>query len=268
MNPPLNGSSAVWLVLICCNLLSLGFQLSTFHAGWCSSAVIFFLSPQGFQLPTFCAGWCSSAISSFSFLGVQLLTFHAGLFSSAVIFFLFPRGFQLPSFRAGWCSSAVIFFLSPRGFSCHSFAFTGTSLLWGNLSFTSSLSSAPGTLPLPPLSQHFTPLFHCLCSTSSSVSFVSVTTPIFLLLHWFESSSGVAVGIHVYTQISMCMFRVKRVTVTCIYGTTYIHTYIYMKNPPFNSLVWGLLRHAPTIFALSTALYLLYFVLHLQQYYT
>ena len=62
---------------ICCNLLSLsprGFQLPTFRAGWCSSALIF-LSPQGFQLPTFRAGWCSSA----------------------VIFFLSPQGFASTS---------------------------------------------------------------------------------------------------------------------------------------------------------------------------
>ena len=97
--------------------------------------------------------------------------------------------------------SRVLFccdFLSiSSGFSCHSFAFTGTSLLWAGLSFTSSLSSVPGTITLPPLSQTFAPLFRCLCSTSSSISFVSAPSPIFLLLCWFESSSKVAVGIHV-----------------------------------------------------------------------
>ena len=93
-----------------------GFNFQPYTLVDASSTVIFFLSPQGFQLPTFCAGWCSSAISSFSFLGVQLPTFRAGWFSSAVIFFLSPRGFQLPSFHACWCSSTVIFFLSPRGF--------------------------------------------------------------------------------------------------------------------------------------------------------
>ena len=92
--------------------------------------------------------------------------------------------------------SAVIFLLG--GFSC---AFTGTSLLWGSLSFTSNLSSAPGTIPLPPFSQSFTPLFRCLCSTSSSVSFVSAPSSIFLLLRWFESSSRVAVGINVLKQL-------------------------------------------------------------------
>ena len=76
MNPPLNGSSAVWLVLIRCNLLSLssGFQLSTFCAGWCLSAAIFFLSPQEIQLPFFRVHW----------------------YFCAVIFFLSPQGFQLP----------------------------------------------------------------------------------------------------------------------------------------------------------------------------
>ena len=56
------------------------------------------------------------------------------------------------------------------------------------------------------------------------------------------------------------MFRVKRVTVN-LHLRDDIHTaiiYIYMKHPPFNSLVWGSLRLAPTIFALSTALYLFY----------
>ena len=115
MNPPLNGSSAVWLVLIRCNLHSLGFQLSTFCAGWCSSALISFLSLQGFQLPTFCAGWCSSVISSFSLLRgfncqpfvlvgahlLYLLSLSSGVSTAKLscwlvliryIFFLFPWG--------------------------------------------------------------------------------------------------------------------------------------------------------------------------------
>ena len=58
-------------------------------------------------------------------------------------------------------------------------------------------------IPLPPLSQSFTPLFCCLCSTSSSVSFVSAPLPIFLLLRWFESSSRVAVGIHVLKELAV-----------------------------------------------------------------
>ena len=85
------------------------------------------------------------------------------------------------------------------GLRCHSFAFTGMSLLWGSLSFTSSLSSVPGTIPLPPLSQSFTLLSlqhveHCL------FRFCAVA-PIFLLLHWFDNSSRVAVGIHVLKQL-------------------------------------------------------------------
>ena len=44
-------------------------------------------------------------------------------------------------------------------------------------------------------------------------------------------------------------FGLKESRSTCICG---------MKHPPFNSLVWGSLRLAPTIFALSTALYLFY----------
>ena len=70
-----------------CNALILllsprGFQLPTFHAGWCSSVVILFLSPRGFQLPVY--------------------------LSSAVTSFLSPRGLQLPTFHAGWCSTVVI----------------------------------------------------------------------------------------------------------------------------------------------------------------
>ena len=117
--------------------------LSQFSA-WCSSAVTLFLSPHCFQMPVYLA--------------------------CAITLFLSPHGFQLPTFHAGWCSSVVIFLL--RGFSCHSFAFTGTFLLCGSLSFSSSLSSTSGTIPLPPLSQSFTLLFHCLCSMSSSVSFL------------------------------------------------------------------------------------------------
>ena len=73
MNPPLNRSSVVWLVLIRCNLLSLSSGLSTANVlCWLVLiSYIFFLFPRGFQLPTFWAGWCSSAISSFSFLGVS-----------------------------------------------------------------------------------------------------------------------------------------------------------------------------------------------------
>ena len=71
-------------------------------------------------------------------------------------------------------------------------AFTDTFPLWSSLSFINSLSSVPGMIPLPPLFQPFTPLFCCLCSTSGSVSFVSPSSPIFLLLRWFESSFKIA----------------------------------------------------------------------------
>ena len=39
---------------------------------------------------------------------------------------------------------------------------------------------------------------------------------------------------------------------TCIYGTMY-NRYIYMKNPPFDSLVWGSLRLAPITFVLVSS---------------
>ena len=55
----------------------------------------------------------------------------------------------LPFFHIHGYFSAVIFFLSPRGFQLL-FIYV---LLWGSLSFTSSLSGAPGTIPLPLLSQ-------------------------------------------------------------------------------------------------------------------
>ena len=136
------------------------------------------------------------------------------------------------------------------------------------MSFTSSERQV--TLPLPPLSQSFTPLLRCLCSTKAlSLSF----------LHHRQSSCSCAdlralLGLlwaSMFTHGSACAcFGLKESWSTCIYGTTSYgrYIYIYMKNPLFNSLVWGSLRLAPTIFALSTALYLLYFVLHLQQYYT
>ena len=47
------GSQAVVLCTLYCNTLIAilspqGFELPTFYAGWCSSAVTFFLTPQGF----------------------------------------------------------------------------------------------------------------------------------------------------------------------------------------------------------------------------
>ena len=104
------------------------------------------------------------------------------------------------SFRFQLVSSPAKNRLGMRlGLSCHSFAFMGTSLLWGSSSFTSSLSSVADTIPLPPLSQSFTLLSlqrveHCL------FRFCAVA-PIFLLLHWFDNSSRVAVGIHVLKQL-------------------------------------------------------------------
>ena len=77
------------------------------------NTLISILSLQGFQLPTFHAGWCSSAVIFLSLRGFNCQPF---VLVGAVIFFLSPRGFQLPTFCAGWWSSAVIFFLSPQGF--------------------------------------------------------------------------------------------------------------------------------------------------------
>ena len=157
-----------------------GFHLPTFRTGWCSTAIILFFSLQGFQLPTFRAGWCSTVVILFLSLRGS---FHAGWCSTAVILFLSLRGFQLPTFHAGWCSSAVILFLSLQEsqlafFRVHGYTFP----LQSSLSFTSSLSSAPGTIPLPPFSQPFAPLLRCLCRTLSSLPFISAPSPIFLLL--------------------------------------------------------------------------------------
>ena len=48
-------------------------------------------------------------------------------------------------------------------------------------------------------------------------------------------------SVHTWIRHAQC-FRLKEST--CIYGTTYDG---YMKNPSFDSLVWGLLRLAPII---------------------
>ena len=90
-------------------------------------------------------------------------------------------------FMASWQSISHLLYNLVSLFSGVSaaifFAFTGTFSLQSSLSFTSSLSSTPGTISLPPFSQPFAPLFCCLCSMSSSLPFVSVPSPIFLLLH-------------------------------------------------------------------------------------
>lgn len=45
------GSQAVVLCTLYCNTLIAILSPRGFYAGWCSSAVTFFLTPQGFQLP-------------------------------------------------------------------------------------------------------------------------------------------------------------------------------------------------------------------------
>ena len=92
--------------------------------------------------------------------------------------------------------SAAIFSRSLVLFCCNLLSLsTGVSAailsLHRYFSFTSSLSSTPDMILLLPLYQSFTPLFRSLCSTSSSVSFVSTSLPIFMLLCWFESFSRV-----------------------------------------------------------------------------
>ena len=76
LNSPSSGVSTAnhsrWLVLFCCNVILLGFQLQTLRAGCSLSAVIFSLS-RSFQLPV-CV-------------------------PSTVTLFLSPRRFRFPSFR-------------------------------------------------------------------------------------------------------------------------------------------------------------------------
>ena len=110
-----------------------------------------------------------------------------------------------------------------------------------------------------------------LCSAVSAARralSLSAPLPTFLLLHWFASSSGVAVDIHVYTRIGVHMFQVKGVTVNLHLLNDVCTADIYEKST-VQLISVGLAQARPNyIFALSTALYLLYYVLHLQQYYT
>ena len=130
-----------WLVLIRCNLPSLFSGVSPANLScWlvlirCNLPSLF----SGFHLPTFRAGWCSSA----------------------VIFLLSLRGFQLPFFHVHGYLSAVLNLRSlSSGVSAAILSRSQVLLCCEvlGLSFTSSLSSAPGTIPLPPLSQSFAPL--------------------------------------------------------------------------------------------------------------
>ena len=94
----------------------------------------------------------------------------------------------IASFKVPYCWTSIPRFSLLRGLSS---VFTSAFPLWSSLSFTNSLSSMPGMIPLAMLFQPFTPLFCCLCNTSGSVYFVSPSSPIFLLLRWFESSSNI-----------------------------------------------------------------------------
>ena len=115
---------------------------------------VIFLSPRGFQVPTFCAGWCSSAvIFLLSFRGFTCQPFvPVAWCSSTVIFLLSLRGFQLPFFHVHGYFSAVLNLRSlSSGVSAAILSRSQVLLCCEvlGLSFTSSLSSAPGTIPLP-----------------------------------------------------------------------------------------------------------------------
>ena len=161
----------------------------------------------------------------------------------------------------------VTSFLS-RALSCRSFAFTGTFSQQSSLSFTSSLSSTPGTIPLPPFSQPFVPFGSAVSAArrALSLSFLrrhrsscscADLRPLLELL-WEsmfkkvvsnlndDELSGNLLRYSVRTSIRRARcFGLKEST--CIYGTTYdIYICIlYMKIPPLYSLVWGSLRLAP-----------------------
>ena len=129
-------------------------------------------------------------------------------------------------------------------------------------------------IPLPFLSQPFAPLFCCPCHTSSSVSRVSVKSPIFLLLcmmswEFFQKCSGIhACSNQVATklkqnseiELSIRALKQNRQTLTTCTVLTFLSVHYaawalfalsktnrtpYMENPLFNSLVWGSLRLTP-----------------------
>ena len=176
-------------------------------------------------------------------IGFQLLTLCAGWSLSAVIFSLSPRSFPLPV----CLSFAAISFLSPQRFHFPCFTYFST-VKW--LVFTSSLSSAFGTVPHSQF-LNLSLLWSALSAVHQALS-LSVPLLVFLLLHWlsFTQSAELKGPYVIVFNISPAqigatctMFRVKRVS-TCIYGTMYVQR-IYYKNPPFNTLMWGLLRLAP-----------------------
>ena len=99
MNPPLNGVQRYgWCSFIVIFLLSTqDFQLLVSTANLGAHRLYLLSLSLGFQLPTFCAGCCSSAVIFFlSPREFQLPFFRVHGYFSAVIFFLSPQGFQLP----------------------------------------------------------------------------------------------------------------------------------------------------------------------------
>ena len=128
------------------------FQLPTFHAGWCSSAVTLLHLPQWFQLPVYfaCAVTSLSSGVSTANLSCWLVLIRCNLS---------PQGFQLPFFRVHGYFSAVRQFVFQQQFEQHA---------WHDPS-PSAFSIFHSFVPLS--LQHVK-----LC-------IVSVASPIFLLLH-------------------------------------------------------------------------------------
>ena len=102
--------SVVPCTVYCNTLISIlslqGFQLPTFHAGWCWLVLIRcnLSLPQGFQLSTFRAGWCCNLLSLSSGVSTANLLWWMVIIRCNL---LSPQGFQLPFFRIHGYFSAV-----------------------------------------------------------------------------------------------------------------------------------------------------------------
>ena len=165
-------------VLLCCMCLCYPVPL------------ISIFSPWGFQLPIFFADGCSSAVicfssgipaASLSLICSNLLSVSSGVSAAS----LSHTHCNLVFLSSGISAASLSLIRCSLNFTSSGFSaaillyFTGTFLLYSSLSFTSSLSGAPGINHCP---FAFSPLFNCLCSTLNSVPFVSALSLIFLFL--------------------------------------------------------------------------------------
>ena len=167
--------AVVFCTLYCNTLISIlspeGFQLPTFHAGWCSSAVLLFLSPRVSTSNLVC--WlvlvcCNLSLLRVSAASLSLIHCNVVSLSSEVSFAILSCSWVL--FR---CKV-----------TCLSLAVWVAHLVW-------SLSLSFLNLSL-------------LCSVVSAARqalSLSVPSPVFLLLRWFGSSSRTVLGIHVQQNL-------------------------------------------------------------------